>query len=312
MAEALLVGRRVLLIFIYVLIGIFCVKKKIITSQSGKQFSNFIVTVIMVCVVIKSYIRPMERQHLLGILLAIGLAALFHMIAIIVSSLLIKEREDVGYRIERMGVIYSNCGFMGIPLIYAAVGDIGIFYAVAYISIFNIVLWTHGVMLLSGEKKFNLKSIISNPALIAFAIGLLLYCTQIPVPDMITEVMGSISDMNTPLAMITTGVFLANIDLKSTFTNKRIYFVTALRLILLPMIMLIIIKILGVANWMPGAHEVVMVNVIGCACPAAASITLFPAKNNVDGEYGAQIIAVSTLLSVITIPVFNLITNLWL
>lgn len=312
MAEALLVGRQVLLIFLYVLIGIFCVKKKIITSEAGKQFSNFIVTVVMVSVVIKSYIRPMEKQYLLGIVLAIGLAALFHILAIIASSLFIKEREDIRYRIERMGVVYSNCGFMGIPLIYAAVGDIGIFYAVAYISIFNIVLWSHGVMTLSGEKKINIRSAIINPALIAFTIGFVIFCTQIPVPNMVVEVLGSIADMNTPLAMITTGVFLANIDFKSTFANKRIYYVTALRLILLPMIMLTIIKLLGVIHWMPGANEVVMASVIGCACPAAASITLFPAKYNMDGEYGAQIIAVSTLLSVITIPVFNLITNLWL
>ena len=81
MAEALLVGRQVLLIFLYVLIGIFCVKKKIITSESGKEFSKFIVTVIMVCLIIKSYIRPMETEHLLGIVLAIALAALFHIIA---------------------------------------------------------------------------------------------------------------------------------------------------------------------------------------------------------------------------------------
>ncbi|NLK96503.1 AEC family transporter [Defluviitalea saccharophila] len=312
MAEALLVGRQVLLIFLYVLIGIFCVKKKIITSESGKEFSKFIVTVIMVCLIIKSYIRPMETEHLLGIVLAIALAALFHIIAIIASTFLIKEREDVRYRIERMGIVYSNCGFMGIPLIYAAVGDIGIFYAVAYISIFNIVLWSHGVMMLSGEKKFNIKSVLINPALIAFTIGFIIYTTQIPIPNMIVDTLGSIADMNTPLAMITTGVFLANIDLKSTFANKRIYYVTALRLIILPMIMLTLIKVLGVSSWMSGASNVVMANVIGCACPAAASITLFPVKYGMDGEYGAQIIAVSTLLSIISIPVFTFITNIWL
>lgn len=312
MQEALLVGRQVLLIFLYVLIGILCVKKKIINFESGKQFSNFIVTVVMVSLMIKSYIRPMEKEHLLGLTLALFLAIIFHIIAIIASSLLIKEREDIRYRIERMGVIYSNCGFMGIPLIYAAVGDIGVFYAVAYISIFNIVLWSHGVMAITANKKFNIKSAIINPAFIAFTIGLIIYCTQIYIPDIITQTLGSIADMNTPLAMITTGVFLANIDLKSTFTHKRIYYVTALRLIVLPIIMLVIIKVLGVSNWMPGANEVVMTSVLGCACPAAASITLFPAKFDMDGEYGAKIIAVSTLLSIITIPIFTLVTNLWL
>ncbi|MDF2614222.1 MAG: putative rane protein [Clostridia bacterium] len=312
MQEAILVGKQVLLIFIYILIGILCVKKKVVAIESGRALSNFLLTVVTPCLMIKSYIREVEEAHLRGLTLAFLLAVMFHGIAITASSVLIKKREDLRYRIERMAAIYSNCGFMAIPLIAVSVGDIGLFYAVAFISIFNIMIWSQGVMLMTGQKKFNIKSAVFNPGVIGFAIGFIVYCTQIHVPVIINQAITSISDLNTPLAMITTGIFLSNIDFRSTLNNVNIYFAGSMRLVILPIIMLLMVKVLGVSHWMPGANDVIMTSILAAACPTAASVTLFPAKFGLDGEYGAKIIAVSTLFSVVTLPVFTLIIKMWL
>ncbi|WP_069999523.1 AEC family transporter [Cellulosilyticum sp. I15G10I2] len=311
MQEALLVGNQVLLIYIYIAIGIVCVKKQIVTQEIGKNLSSFVLMVITPCLIIKSYIRPFEKAHLLGLALAFLLAFIFHGIAIIVSNFLIKKREGIRYKIERMGVVYTNCGFMAIPLIVVAVGDIGIFYAVAFISVFNMALWTHGIMVITDRRSINLKSAIWNPGVIGFIIGFIIYCTQLHIPDLIDQGVTSLSQLNTPLAMIITGIFLAEINFKSVFKNYNIAYVSGIRLFILPLIMLIIIKILGVEYWMTGAADVIMASILACSAPAAASIALLPAKFGMEGEYGAKIVALSTLLSIITLPLFNLLTNLW-
>lgn len=312
MIEALLVGKQILLIYLYIIIGILCVKRKIVSFESGKSFSSFVLTVITPSLMIKAYMRPLEKNHLLGLGLAFFLAVLFHIMAISVTTLLIKKREDTRYKIERMGAVYSNCGFMAIPLIAVAAGDIGLFYAVAFISIFNIMLWTNGIMQITDQKKINLKSALLNPGVIGFAIGFSIYCIQMPIPDILDQGITSLSVLNTPLAMITTGIFLAEIDFKTTFNNWYIYHASLLRLVVLPFLMLLIIKILGVNQWISGADKVIIASILGCAAPAAASITLLPAKFGLEGAYGAKIIGVSTLCSIITLPSFCLIMQMWL
>ncbi|RCX09961.1 hypothetical protein DFR58_1315 [Anaerobacterium chartisolvens] len=310
MQEALLVGRQVLLIFIFIFIGIACIKKKIVSEEAGKSFSNFVLAVVMPCLMVNSYLRPVEKEHLKGLALAFLLAVVFHIMAIVLSSILIKRREDARYRIERLAAIYSNCGFMAFPLISVAVGDIGLFYAVAFISVFNVLIWSNGIITLTGRKSFSLKACLLNPGFIGFITGIVLYLTSFPVPGVIRDAVSAISLANTPLAMITTGMYLAGINFKTAFRNVNIYFTTAIRLIVLPLIMLLIIKLCGVAGWMQGADDVIMSSILACACPVAASVTLMPARFGLDGEYGAMIIAVSTLFSIITLPLFNLLTRI--
>ncbi len=311
MKEAVLVGQQIILIYIYITIGILCSKKKIITHENGRAFSNFLLVVVTPCLMIKSYMRPLEIRHLLGLLLAFLLAFLFHILAIIISGLLIKKRDDAKYLIERMGAIYSNCGFMAIPLIAATVGEIGIFYAVAFISIFNIVIWSHGVMMMTGQKKFKLRPALFNPGVIGFMTGLFIYCLQLRIPAIIDQAVTGIAALNTPLAMITTGAFLAHIQLKALFNDRHIYYASMMRLVILPLVMLVLVKLLGTHTWMQGADKVIMASMLACAAPAAASITLFPAKFGLEGSHGAKIIALSTLFSIVTLPLVTFVTRIW-
>ncbi len=307
-----MVAKQVLLIFVYVSIGILCVKKKILTVESGTSLSNFALTVISPCLIIGSYLRPLNRESLSGLLLAFVLAVVYHAVATAAALLLIPKRADIRYRIERMGAIYSNCGYMAIPLITATVGDIGVFYAVPFISVFTVLLWSAGVMITTGEKKIEPKKMFLNPGFISFVIGLLLYLTQLRLPDMAVQVLNNIMALNTPITMITVGVFLSKISLRSTFTNGRIYYTCALRLLVFPLMMIVLIKVLGITALNAKAPDVVMAVVLACACSAPASTAQFPARFGLESEYGAQIIAVSVLFSVLTLPLLNLITNYWL
>ena len=312
MQQAFLVARQVFLIFIYMGVGIVCTRKGILDEKTGRKLSGFSLSIIMPLLMIRNYMRPLDIDELKGLGLAFFLAVVFHGLAVAAAVFFIPKAKEPDRRIERLAVVISNCGYMAIPLIKVALGDAGVFYSLAYISVFNLVLWSVGVMLLSGEKKLSAKKLLLNPGVGGFVIGAVVYLAQIQLPPILVEAIDGIVVMNTPLPMITAGIFLAHINVQETLLDKRIYFVVFLRLLAVPLVLLLAIKLAGVANWLPSARDVILTVGLGCACPCAAAVTLFPANFGMKGDYGAKLIAVSTLLSIITLPLLTLIVNAWI
>jgi len=312
MEQAYLVARQVFLIFLYIAIGMICTKTGIIEKKAGKSLSNFSLIIVTPALIIRTFIRPMDNDTLVSFGLAFFLAFVYHAVATIGVVILIKKREDVRYRIERLGCIFSNCGYMAIPLITATLGEKGTFYAVAFICVFNICVWPLGVSIITGEKQISIRKIFINPGIIGTAIGFVVYFSQISPPAIFLEAMDNIVAFTTPLPMITTGIFLSGIKLKETITSFRIYYASFVRLIIFPVFMIAFIKIFHVTSWIPNAHDVVLACILGSACPAATVATQFPARYGLDSEYGAKFIAVSTLLSIVTLPLVTFIVSIFL
>ncbi|MDO5407876.1 MAG: AEC family transporter [Eubacteriales bacterium] len=309
MQQAMIVQQQVLMIFIYVTIGIGCVKKNILTQESCVSLSRFALVIISPCLIAGSYIRPYDSQAAKGLLLSFGLAVLYHAIATLLSVILIPKREDQKHRIERMGTIFSNCGYMAIPLINAAVGPSGVFYAVPFISVFTVLLWSEGVILMTDRERVSWKQMFVNPGFLSFLVGLAIYFLRIPIPSLINQTIDSIKALNTPITMITVGCFLAGVSLKNILKNRRLYYVGVLRLIVFPMVFLLLLCMMRVSRWLPCAEEVEWALLLACACSAPASTTQFPAMYGQDSVYGAQIVAVTVLFSVITIPMLTLMAQ---
>ena len=310
--EALIVGAQVLMFLLFILVGIFCVKLKMFTYETGKALSSFVFSVITPCLVINSYQVEYNPDMMQRIWLSIGLAVAFHIVSTSVAFAFIRSRPGYRHRIERVGVIFSNCGYMAVPLIQATVGAEGVIYSAGFIAIFSVLLWSLGAIVLQGDKRPPLVKILITPASVGFVVGLMLYRFGIILPGAMGDAVRHISGMNTPLAMIVIGVFLSKLDFKDTFTDKYIYRAAFLKLIAVPVLLVLLFKAANVAQWMDRAEKVVMACMLAAACPSAASTTLFPVKLGMDGEYGAKIIAVSTLLAVITLPAMSYLTNLLL
>lgn len=304
MQSAIIVANQVVVMFLLMGLGMFAKKKGLLTLDSTKVFANLLLIIVMPVMIIKSYYRPYQPELLKGLLFSMLFTVVFHVVAILFVELVIRPREDSEFRIEKMAAVYSNCSFMAIPLLMAAIGEDGVFYGIAFAGIFNIFSWTHGVSTLTGQKVMNPRNVLTNPGFVAFAIGLVLYFTQLPLPKVVVETLGHVAGLNTPLAMIITGVFLADINLKETLTDWRIYRASFIRIIILPFIMVVIMKLLRINTWFDGADKVILANILSCACPTAVSAILLVSKFNLNGEHGAKIVAVSTLFAVVTMPLF--------
>ena len=193
---------------------------------------------------------------------------------------------------------------MGIPLIESIYGSDGVLYLTAYITMFNIFMWTHGVSCMKKSNDFRaLAKALLSPAIIATAAGLIMFVCRIALPGIILQPMRYIASLNTPLAMIVSGITFAQSDLKGALAKPRIYLVSVLKLLIVPVIVMLIFKPFGFSD------AVLNTSVIATACPTAASTIMFSYKYGGNAVYASEIFALTTLMSAITLPLVLIISN---
>lgn len=175
------------------------------------------------CLLINAYRQERTPERTAGLLLAFAISLAFHVIAIAVSRIFIRKDPEGRHRLERMGAVYSNCGFMAFPVLQALMGSEGVFYATAFVGVFNVVLWIEGITTLIPDMKLSLKKCIVNPGCIAVIIGMITYFFQIPYPSFVGETIEYMASMNTPLSMIITGIFLAQVAPAAIVKDWRIW-----------------------------------------------------------------------------------------
>ena len=300
---ALNVFIQVAVMFIIMSIGILCYKKKMISENTGAELSKFLLMIVNPCVILHAFQIEYKPELLNGLVISAILAVVSNTLGVIIATLFIRKNpERKEYIVERFAIVFSNCGFMGIPLIQAVVGDIGVFYASTYVAVFNLFTWTYGVSIMKG--KMNLKDIIkvlTSAPIISIVVGIAIFIFSVKLPLVIAKPIEFISSLNTPLAMIVTGIYLARTDIKSALKNIRIFAVSALRLIVVPAVMLIVFIFIGAENEI--FTSLLVANMIATACPTASSTLMMSRMFERNAEYASMIITVSTLFSILTIPV---------
>ena len=304
---ALNVFIQVAVMFIIMSIGILCYKKKMISENTGAELSKFLLMIVNPCVILHAFQIEYKPELLNGLVISAILAVVSNTLGVIIATLFIRKNpERKEYIVERFAIVFSNCGFMGIPLIQAVVGDIGVFYASTYVAVFNLFTWTYGVSIMKG--KMSLKDIIkvlTSAPIISIVIGIAVFIFSIKLPLVIGKPIEFISSLNTPLAMIVTGIYLARTNIKSALKNVRIFIVSALRLIVVPAVMLVIFIFIGAENEI--FTSLLIANMIATACPTASSTLMMSRMFERNAEYASMIITVSTLFSILTIPVVMMI-----
>lgn len=291
-----LVANQVLILFILIAIGVICNKTKLLSGSTIKQMTDFVLYIVVPAVIINSFNREYNPKMLKGLLVAFGLSFLSFAINIILSRLLIKDKDKRRERVLQYGAIYSNAGFMSLPLQQAILGDKGVFYGAVFIAVYNIINWTYGVVLMSGSlKAVSLKKMLINPGIIGTVIGLIFFIIPFSLPQVITAPLEYISSLNTPIPMVIIGFHLANSSFK--IKGFSAYFSMLFRLVLSPLLFLAIFRLMGI-------EKVILVSmIIALSAPFAATNTMFSQKFDADTPLSASLVSVTTLISIITMPV---------
>ena len=307
-----IVLNQVIIMFLLMITGYILIRGKVITEEVIRGLCGFLLKIAIPCSIVVAFLRPYSPEKTNQLVFSFILAIVFHAFAILISNLLFKKEPTGQYKIKRLGAVYSNCAFMGFPLLAAMFGDDGIFLGSAYIAVFNILIWIHGVKTLNEDKKIGLVRILFNPGCIAIAIGLINYFFQIPYPNTIQETVRLLGSMSTPMAMIVIGGFFTAVPLKGIFKEINILYVSLLRILILPVLFLIPLVIFGVSNLIQNGNTAVLVVMVAAACPVAATVVLLPESMEIDASQGSKMLVVSTLLSILTLPLITYITYTFL
>lgn len=302
---AAIVTGQVVIMFLLISLGFFLYKKKMVDDHTISQLTDFLIMVITPALIINAYIMPFDKNMAKGLAISLGLALASHLVPILLTKAIYWKDSSTRARVERFAVIYSNGGFMAIPLIAAVLPENGVFYASAYIAVFNIIEWTQGKAMIQGKgQKLSLKEALVNPGTVGTLIGLIVFLFSVPVPSVVQTAIGYVSGLNTPLAMLIIGVYIAKTDIKAALINWRVYFICLLKLIVVPLIIIVLHKFLHTPE------EIMMANTLATACPVATACSMFVEKFGGDGVYGASLVAVSTVLSILTIPLMAMLLGL--
>ena len=289
----LILLRQIAIMALLMAVGIYLSRKGFLSPQGTKDLGAILLRIIIPCVIVKSYITTYSRERLLELALSAGLALVAFILAMGIAYLVYGKRR----RIENFASAFCNAGFIGIPLAQAVIGDEGVFYMAASVALLNLFQWTYGVYIMTDRRdSISAKTIVKNPVVIAIVIGIALFLSRLPVPGILTSTLGYIAGMNTPVAMILMGTYMAKLPWRKLL-DKRAYGCVLFRLVIIPAVVLLVFWALPISN-----QNVALAAYLAAATPVGANICVFAQQYDCDYEFSVVTVCLSTVLSIVTVP----------
>lgn len=299
-----LLFRQNVIMFFYLFIGYALYRKKIITPQGSGEIGKFLLYVVMPMAIIRSYIKEYSGELFVGFLVSFAAAFFALLLSMFVSALSFQKKSAI----RQFGAAFSNAGFIGIPLVQMTLGEEAVFYVASFVAILNILQWTYGVFIMTGDRsQVSVKKLATNPIVLSLIIGLLLFFLPLEIPAVVTGVIGTLASMNGPLAMIVLGAYLAQVPLKELFTDRLTYLCAAVRLLLIPMATMALLFLI------PDAYETVRLAVLlAAAAPVGSNVAIFAQIYKKEYTDAVKDVCLSTVFSILTMPIIIGIANyLW-
>lgn len=289
------------ILFVYMMIGYVACKKEYFDQEFGKKLSWLVVNVanpmLAISAVVNNEEQIAKKDFYVTILLAICFYAFFLILAQILPRLIGVQKSDIG--VYKMMTTFNNIGFMGFPVIAATYGNGALIYAVPFSIMFNILCYTWGIQTLcGGGEKGNWKRII-NIGTISGIISIVLFFMQIPVPKMICSLSAGLSNLTGPLSMLVIGISIAAMELKDLFTDVKLLKFALIKLLAVPVAaMLLVCQVID-------NRLICEVFLVMMATPAASMCAILSQQYGGDYELAAKGVALTTILSVVTMPIVS-------
>lgn len=299
MANLIIVAGQVAILFALMAIGFACRKTKIITEKGIGEIVALLILIINPCLIVDAFNRRYDPAMLQGLLVALGLAVLLHILLLLVARIAFRGGREETRIVLKLSSAMSNAGFMGIPLEQAVLGSEGVFYGVAYVAVFNLFIWSWGLGLCADGRLRLTRRMVLNPGMYALLGGLLVFFLPFDLPKIASETLGFVSGMNTPLAMMVIGFYLAGADLKVVARRAGASAAIFLRLIVSPLLSIAVLYFLRAEL----SQTLMLALVIPASAPVAAMTSMFAAQYNRDVSLSAALVSTTTLLSIVTMPI---------
>ena len=274
MQISILLAEQIVELFLMILMGYVIVKLGLVTDDESKILSKIVLYIVIPCVMINAFQIDYTPDKIQGMLLALVASVVLQVLLLIAVWMMGKEWVVFG------------CVFMAVQLIF---------------------MWTHGKYIISSGDRIDWRKIVLNINMIAIFIGAVLFLLKIHLPEIVDGTLHAVGSTIGPVSMIVTGMLIAGMNLRDIFTNRRVYAVTFLRLLLVPVLALIILKISGLVTWHPQGEKILLVIFLAVITPSASTITQMCQVYGGNSKYSSAINVMTTLLAIATMPVMVLL-----
>ena len=315
MDNFLIVAQQVAVLFVLMGFGAAMRRAGFFKDGAVDGIVNVLILVVTPCLIIDVFQRPFDPSMLKGLGIAFAIAVLAHAAVILIARCAVRHEDENVQRPLRLAAVFSNAGFMGIPLEQAVLGNEGVFYGIVYVVVFNLFIWSWGHHLMKseeckvkskakGDRKvfhfslFTLHSVL-NPGTVGLALGAPLFFCSVKLPDVLGVPVHHMANLNTPLAMIVIGYCLAGARFGRVLRMGSVYVATAIRLVLYPLLMIAALYPLRASL----DRNLMLAMVIAASAPVAAMVSMFATKFRRDVDVSVAVVSGSTLLSVLTMPI---------
>lgn len=287
-----------LMMFLLVAIGFLIRKIGIVNTEGRKNMIDLCIYLTLPFNVLHSFLREWDWNLFVSCGIILLLSAGYNAISVLFSAVLYKKADKKRQKPLKYGTIVSNSGFLGNPVVEGIYGTDGLLYAALFMLPVRIVMWSIGVSVFMKDGKDHLlKKILTHPCIVAIYGGVIIMISGIQFPTFVENTITGISNCNTPLSMMLVGMMLAEVHPKGLI-DKTMVFYTFVRLALIPAVVFAITAFLPIDPMLRG------ITVIMAGMPAPITTALLSAKYGGDEEYATGLIFLSTLLSLITLPVW--------
>ena len=297
---SLLLMNQIIQLFIMIFMGFIIVKAKLLKAEDSKILSVIVLYLIIPCVIINAFQVDYTPQTVKGLLIALAGSVMTQVILLIVVSIL--GRVFHLNEVEVASIYYSNSGNLIVPIVMFILGKEWVLYGCVFMSVQLVFIWTHCKKIISRESTYDWRKIVLNINMISIAIGIVLFLTRIHLPAIINNTLSAVGSMIGPASMIVTGMLFAGMDFKQIFANKRVYFVSFFRLIIVPVIALFLIKCSQLTTFSSNGNKLMMIVFLAIITPSASTVTQMCQVYGNDSQYASAINVVTTLLAIVTMP----------
>ena len=293
----LTVGRQIITLYLLMAVGYVLGKLKLIDDHGAASMSTLVMYIVSPCMLLLAFQRPIEQDTLHNFYVVVAVSLLLHVAFIVLSRLMIHDTDRHRRNLLLFAAVFSNCGFMGYPVMTSLIGTIGVFYGSAYNVIFTVLSWTYGIYAITGDKtQLKLRPLLLNPGVISIVLAMALFLLQITLPEIVMVPITYLSDLNTPLPMVVVGYQLSHADFRAALQGINSWISMLLRLVAFPLLSLGVCLALGLDS------RLTVITVIAASAPPAALMSMFSAKFKLDTALASSMVSVQTAFSALTMP----------
>lgn len=300
MQISILLAQQITQLFLILLMGYAVVKTGLLKASDSKVVSVLMVYLVCPCMILNAFQIDDTPEIRRGLVYAMAVAAAMHVVLLAMTALLRRPLKlDV---IEQVNTIYSNAGALVIPLVQALLGSEYVIYSCAFIIVQTVLIWTHANACLQGSFPLSGKA-AGNPNILAILAGAAMYLLNLRLPALLQSPVSSMGSMVGPIGMLLAGMAIADSPLRRVFCTKRNYLVAFLRLLACPFVILLLLWACHAQTFVADGKNILMTVYLAAITPACTTTTSMAQLYDRDAAHSSALYVVTTLLSILSMPV---------